>query len=110
MELQATDGGGQANPSSARLRGAPTPYSTKPIRLRTPRTWSGTRKTTEVKVRFVQADVAIVHARFTIVGARDPDGKLRQPLEGIGTRIVRKQSGRWETVATQYTNVVTSGR
>ncbi len=68
-----------------------------------------TRKTKEVKVRFVQPDAAIVHARFTIVGVRDPDGKLHQPLAGIGTRIVRKQSGRWETVATQYTSVVASG-
>ena len=27
-----------------------------------------------------------------------------------GTRIVRKQGDHWETVATQYTNVVASGR
>jgi uncharacterized protein (TIGR02246 family) len=68
------------------------------------------RKTTEAKVRLVQPDVAIVHTRFTIVGARDPDGNFRPPLEGMGTRVVRKQHGRWETLAVQYTNIVSPGR
>jgi uncharacterized protein (TIGR02246 family) len=61
---------------------------------------SSTRETPEMHVRFLAPDVAIVHSRFHIYG--DIDERERT---SIGTRVVRKLDGRWQTVAVQNTDL-----
>jgi uncharacterized protein (TIGR02246 family) len=61
--------------------------------------------TTDVQVRFLKPDVAIVHVNWGIRGDKDPDGTPRQPRRGIFTRIVMKRDGRWLIRASQNTNI-----
>ena len=60
---------------------------------------------TEVKIRFIRPDVAVAHARWTMVGARTPAG-IPEPREGIQTLVFTKQSGRWLIAAFQNTHSV----
>jgi uncharacterized protein (TIGR02246 family) len=57
---------------------------------------------TEVDTRFIRPDVAVAHARWTMVGARTPAG-MPEPREGIQTLVFTKQSGRWLIAAFQNT-------
>src|SRR3977135_2924856 len=61
---------------------------------------SSTRETPEMHVRFLAPDVAIVHSRFHIYGDIDESERT-----SIGTRVVRKLDGRWQTVAVQNTDL-----
>jgi ketosteroid isomerase-like protein len=60
---------------------------------------------TEVHTRFIRPDVAVAHARWTMVGARTPAG-IPEPREGIQTLVFTKQSGRWLIAAFQNTHSV----
>jgi uncharacterized protein (TIGR02246 family) len=60
---------------------------------------------TDVTTRFIRPDVAIAHARWTMVGARTPAG-IPEPREGIQTLVFTKQSGRWLIAAFQNTHSV----
>ncbi len=57
---------------------------------------------TEVNTRFLRPDVAITHARWTMVGAKAPPG-MPEPREGIQTLVFTKESGRWLISAFQNT-------
>ena len=57
---------------------------------------------TEVDTRFLRRDVAVTHARWTMVGAKAPAG-LPEPRQGIQTLTFTKQSGRWLIAAFQNT-------
>jgi uncharacterized protein (TIGR02246 family) len=57
---------------------------------------------TEVDTRFLRAEVAVTHARWTMVGARTPPG-MPEPRQGIQTLVLTKQSGRWLIAAIQNT-------
>jgi uncharacterized protein (TIGR02246 family) len=57
---------------------------------------------TDVDTRFIRPDVAVAHARWTMVGARTPPG-MPEPREGIQTLVFTKQSGRWLIAAIQNT-------
>ena len=59
----------------------------------------------EVTVRFLNADTAVVHVRWTMTGARTPQG-IPTPQQGIQTQLVQKQSGKWLIAAFQNTNSV----
>jgi uncharacterized protein (TIGR02246 family) len=59
----------------------------------------------EVTVRSLQADVAVVHVRWTMTGARTPQG-IPTPQQGIQTQLVQKQSGKWLIAAFQNTNSI----
>lgn len=59
----------------------------------------------EVTSRFLQPDLAVVHIRWTMTGARTPQG-IPTPQQGIQTQLVRKQDGRWMIAAFQNTNSV----
>lgn len=61
--------------------------------------------TTEVKVKFLKRDIAVVHVNWYLKGDKDPDGTLRQPRRGIFTRVVTKQKGKWLIIASQNTNI-----
>ena len=66
---------------------------------------SSTRRSPEMQVRFLAADIAILHTRFWIDGEVMHDELSQASRESVGTRVVRKIGGRWEIVATQNTDV-----
>jgi uncharacterized protein (TIGR02246 family) len=71
-----------------RLHGSSGPFRTS------------TRQTPIMHVRFLAPDVAMMHSQFNIYG------DIEEPVRtGIGTRVVRKIDGRWQTVAVQNTDV-----
>jgi uncharacterized protein (TIGR02246 family) len=59
-----------------------------------------TRETSEMQVRFLSPEVAMMHTRFHIYG--DPEERERT---SIGIRMVRKIDGQWRTVAVHNTDV-----
>jgi len=59
----------------------------------------------EVAVRFLEPNAAVVHVRWTMTGARTPQG-IPIPQQGIQTQLVQKQSGKWSIAAFQNTNSV----
>jgi uncharacterized protein (TIGR02246 family) len=61
--------------------------------------------TTSVQVKFLKPDVALVHVGWGIKGDKDPDGTLRPPRQGIFTRVVTKEAGKWLIKASQNTNI-----
>ena len=65
---------------------------------------TSTRETLEAQVRFLAPGVAMVHSRFRVSGDINEDGKA-VAREGVGIRVVRKQDGRWQTVAVQNTDI-----
>ena len=77
----------------ARLHGATGPFRTS------------TRRTPEMSVTFLAADIAILHSRFWIDGEVQHDEHSQPSRESVGTRVVRKTGGRWRIVATQNTDV-----
>jgi uncharacterized protein (TIGR02246 family) len=56
----------------------------------------------EVDTRFLRPDVAVTHARWTMVGAKTPPG-MPEPRQGIQTLVLTKQSGHWLIAAFQNT-------
>ena len=61
---------------------------------------SSTRETPVMDIRFLVPDAAIMHSRFHIYGDIDEPERT-----GIGTRVVRRIDGQWQTVAVQNTDV-----
>jgi uncharacterized protein (TIGR02246 family) len=59
----------------------------------------------EVTVRFLDPNSAVVHVRWTMTGARTPQG-LPTPQQGIQTQLVQKQAGKWLIAAFQNTNSI----
>jgi uncharacterized protein (TIGR02246 family) len=59
----------------------------------------------EITVRFLEPNSAIVHVRWTMTGARTPQG-IPTPQQGIQTQLVQKQSGKWMIAAFQNTNSI----
>ncbi|MGI8819829.1 MAG: SgcJ/EcaC family oxidoreductase [Chthoniobacterales bacterium] len=57
----------------------------------------------EVNVRFLDPTSAVVHVRWTMTGARTPQG-LPTPQQGIQTQLVQKSAGKWVIAAFQNTN------
>ena len=66
---------------------------------------SSTRRTPEMKVRFLTPDIAIQHSRFWIDGEALEDELCQGSRESVGTRVLRKVDGRWRVLATQNTDV-----
>jgi uncharacterized protein (TIGR02246 family) len=61
---------------------------------------ASTRETPIMHIRFLADDVAMMHSQFHIYG------DIEEPVRtGIGTRVVRRMDGRWQTVAVQNTDV-----
>jgi uncharacterized protein (TIGR02246 family) len=59
----------------------------------------------EVTTRMLQPDLAVVHVRWTMTGARTPQG-IPTPQQGIQTQLVQKQAGKWLIAAFQNTNSI----
>jgi uncharacterized protein (TIGR02246 family) len=66
---------------------------------------SSTRRTPEMRVRFLAPDIAILHSRFWIEGEVLHDALSQPSRESVGLRVVHKIDGRWRIVATQNTDV-----
>ena len=66
---------------------------------------ASTRRSPEMRVTFLAPDIAILHTRFWIKGEVMHDALSQEDRESVGTRVVRKISGRWQVVATQNTDV-----
>ena len=58
----------------------------------------------EVRIRFLTPDTAIVHVRWSMVGARNPDGTPGQPQKGLETQVLRRLSGKWLIAAFHNTD------
>jgi uncharacterized protein (TIGR02246 family) len=64
-------------------------------------------KIEDVTVRMLNANVAVVHVRWSMTGAASPDGSgSNVPQKGIQTQVVYKAEGRWLIAAFQNTNAV----
>ncbi len=59
----------------------------------------------EVDVKFVAAEIAVAHVRWTMVGARTPKG-IPEPQQGIQIQVLQKQAGKWLIAAFQNTNAL----
>ncbi|HXG72677.1 MAG TPA: SgcJ/EcaC family oxidoreductase [Gemmatimonadaceae bacterium] len=62
-------------------------------------------ETTDVEVKFLKSDIALVHVNWALKGDKDPDGTRRQPRRGIFTRVATKEGGKWFIKASQNTNI-----
>lgn len=59
----------------------------------------------DVEVRFVGADAAAAHVRWTLAGARSPTGAVTDiPRQDVQTQVLRKQQDRWLIAFFQNTN------
>jgi uncharacterized protein (TIGR02246 family) len=61
--------------------------------------------TTDVQVKVLKPDIALVHVSWGMKGDKDPDGTPRQPRRGILTEVVTKHDSRWLIQASQNTNI-----
>jgi uncharacterized protein (TIGR02246 family) len=59
----------------------------------------------DVKTRFLTPDIAVVHVRWTMTGARSPPG-VPPPTEGIQLQVVRRHGSTWLIESFQNTNGV----
>src|SRR5438270_10237120 len=60
---------------------------------------------TDVDVKFPAPGMAIAHVRWTMVGARTPEG-FPKPQQGIQTQLLQRQKGKWLIIAFQNTNAL----
>jgi len=60
---------------------------------------------TEVDVKFLTLQIAVAHVRWSMAGARTPQG-IPEPREGIQTQVLQKREGKWLIAAFQNTNGV----
>lgn len=63
-------------------------------------TWTAT----EVSIRYLGSDVAIVHVKWQLAGAVTGGGKPAPPRQGIATQVLEKRGGVWKIAAFQNTN------
>ena len=63
------------------------------------------RTTTDVQVKFLKPDVAIVHVSGELKGEKGLDGTPLPPRQGIFTRVVTKEGGKWLIRASQNTAI-----
>jgi len=60
---------------------------------------------TDVQVRFLAPQIALAHARWSMVGAKTPAG-IPEPREGIQTLVLTRQAGQWLIAGFQNTHSV----
>lgn len=65
-----------------------------------------TMKPLQISVRFLHADMAVVHWSWSLAGDRDVDGTKRQPRYGMMTMLAEKRGGVWLIVVAQNDNAI----
>jgi uncharacterized protein (TIGR02246 family) len=60
---------------------------------------------TDVQVRFLAPEIALAHARWTMVGAKTPAG-MPEPREGIQTLVFTSKAGEWLIAGFQNTHSI----
>jgi uncharacterized protein (TIGR02246 family) len=60
---------------------------------------------TDVKVRFLTADIAIAHVSWAMKGAKTPPN-IPEPRQGIQTQVLQRRPGGWLIATFQNTNVL----
>lgn len=60
---------------------------------------------TDIDVRFLAADIAVAHVKWTMTGARTPKG-LPEVQQGIQLQVLQKQGGKWFIASFQNTNSI----
>jgi uncharacterized protein (TIGR02246 family) len=61
---------------------------------------------TDVNVRLLDSQTAVVHIAWTMAGQKSPDGSTAPLMAGLETQIVRKQHGKWLIAAFHNTKSV----
>jgi len=61
---------------------------------------------TDVQSRYLDAQTAVVHVRWTLDGAKAPPGAPAPPRTGIQLQVLRKLDGQWMIESFQNTNGV----
>jgi len=62
-------------------------------------------QTTDVTIRFVRPDVALVHVTHEITGMLDSNGQPLPPHQELSLRVFIKQNGKWLMTAFHNTTV-----
>ncbi len=62
----------------------------------------------EVKIKFLKPDVAMVHVRWRMTGRRDIAARRQRTMSGITTRIELKKGGNWLIRESQDTYAASS--
>jgi uncharacterized protein (TIGR02246 family) len=60
------------------------------------------RKTTEITLKFLTPVIAVVQARWEMSGLYNVNGTVRDPWEGIITRVVQKIGAEWGKTACPF--------
>jgi uncharacterized protein (TIGR02246 family) len=60
---------------------------------------------TDVQVKFLTAEIAVAHVKWTMTGARTPKG-IPEPQQGIQIQVLQKQAGKWLISSFQNTNSI----
>jgi uncharacterized protein (TIGR02246 family) len=64
-------------------------------------------KIENVAVEPLSTELRLVHVRWSMTGARSPDGTVGNlPQQGIQTQVIKRKGDGWEIVAFQNTNAV----
>jgi len=63
-------------------------------------------QTEQTNIKFLTAEIAVVHVYVNSHGDRNPDGSPMAPRRVILTRVEVKRGGQWLIVASQATNIV----
>ena len=63
---------------------------------------------TATTIKFINPNLALVHAKWRMSGDFDPDGTPRKPRKGIFTQVLLKTSNQWQILASHNTNMAVS--
>ena len=58
------------------------------------------------RIRFLRPDVAVARIKWSLVGAKDFEGKPRGPRSGLLIDVLTRENGRWVVQATQNTDII----
>ena len=56
-------------------------------------------------IKYVKADVAIIHIGWGLSGDSHHDGTASEPRHGMSTWVLAKRGGQWLLIAVQNVNI-----
>lgn len=63
------------------------------------------RTVTRTDIKFIAAEIAVVHVSWGMRGDKNSDRTSRQPRNGVMMQVLMKRDGAWTVVAAQNTDV-----